>query len=425
VRTPSLTKHLAASAVVSTLTLFALGAANVAHAGLSDFIFQLGNRGGTTIINTVTDDSGQKSSIKIRISGNVTFTDAEDDVLTLTRRAQFIQEVNGTSRRLDFRLESGGKVVRTYRVNGKIVPYDAAAQKWFAGWVPSLLRESAIDVDQRIVRIAKNGGKTAVLDEMDRIKSDYARAQYVGAFAKAGMLDEASMPRVISLATKTNSDFERKNMLTAIVEKQTLSAAQQVQLLTAVAKMNSAFEQKNVLVALSPQLASDVAVSGAWRDAVRKMDSDFERKGVVESLAARKALSPQQVEMALETLSVMTSDFERGHALRSLLPHLQKPTPTQLAAFVQAAQGMRSDFELRGVLTAMAERMSPERATYQAMLQVIKQMQSDFEKRNVLETIARRMPRTPELVSSYREVTKGMNDFERDLAERALNGARS
>lgn len=416
-RSREISRLIVTSAFAAMLTLTH---AEAVHASLSDLVFQLSQRGNVTSINTVVDDNGRKSSMKIRIAGSITFTDSEDDVLTLTRRAQFIESIDGNTRRLDFRRDSDGKVVRTYRVNGQIVAYDADAQKWFAAWVPSLLRETGLNADQRIARFNQKGGKAAVLAEMDRIKSDYARAHYVGAYVKAGLLDDAHMPRVIGLATKTNSDFERRKILNAIVEKQSLSSAQQVMVMGAVAKMESSFEQKNVLVALAPQLAADQVVSNALRETIREMDSDFERKTVIEALAARGTLAPTLIEASVESLDVMTSDFERANALKALVAHLKKPTNTQLAAIAQSMRNMRSDFELRGVLTAWADAAAPERSTFQAMLQTVKDMRSDFEKRIALEAIARKMPRTPELIASYRDVTKGMGDFERGLAERAL-----
>ena len=65
-------------------------------------------------------------------------------------------------------------------------------------------------------------------------------------------------------------------------------------------------------------------------------------------------LSANQIEAAIDATSAIDADFEHASALKALLPHMEKATPAQIAAYMKSARGIDSSFELRGVLAAFA-----------------------------------------------------------------------
>jgi hypothetical protein len=424
-------KRRASATMLNILMLsFAIGlavvlalAATPARADLNDFIFRATNRGALTIVSTQTGDA----EIKLRMVGDATFNADETDLVSLTNRVTVIESKNKLIRRMEFRNEGtreAPKITRRYFINSKETPFDAAAQKWLGGLLPALLRESGWNMEMRVTRLMKNGGTSAVLDDINRIRSSYARSRMIEAFIKTGTLSEAVNTKLLSSIDSIDSDFERKNVLTTLINKQSLSATLQAGVLASAAKMGSSFEQKNVLEAMSTTLSDDAVVMQAWQNLVAKMNSDFERRNVIESLVKRSGVTSTQIDAALEATQLLTSDFERAQALRGILPRMKMPTTTQAEAWLTATRKFNSDFELRGVIVSYIETVPQTRANHAMLFESIDRIRSDFEKRNALEAIAKRMPADAEMVARYRQSARSLSDFERGQAEKAIDRLR-
>jgi hypothetical protein len=386
-------------------------------ADLGDIVFRIAAGGSSTIV----DHRSNGTQLKMRVAGKITFTDNEDDVQSLTGRAIISEKRDGTTRRLDLKPDGASGTTRIYSVNGKAQPYDAEARKWFAGLVPSIVRETATNVDQRVTKLFTKGGAAAVVDEIDRIESSHVRGKYIEALLKRGPVEDKLLSRLFAAIKDVGSDFERKNVLLAIIKQQPATPATQISLLGIVAEMDSSFEQRAVLEALAPTLGIDTGVMQAWYDAVARIDSDFELRSVIESLAKRSVLTTTQLDRAIAVTNRIDSDFEHGGALKALLPHMEKASTTQIEAFLKSARGIDSAFELRSVMNAFVKRVNFEKPAYAAVFQSIDAIDSDFEKRAALETLAKKMPRDAELVARYRKSTRTLGQFERTQAEKAID----
>lgn len=354
------------------------------QAGVSDFVFNL-VREGSTITHETSDG---KNRLRIRVAGQVMLTDAEDDVQSLTGRMSVLETKNGTTRSIEFKPGASGGVVRDYTVNDKPRPFDDEARRWLATLLPTFARESALNVDARIARLNAKGGKVAVMDEIDRIESAYARARYIEGVLKLGSLDDKLMPRLLEAVAKIDSSFEQKNALIAVMTKQTLNADQQVRMLQIVEKIDSSFEQKNVLDAFVNRVAVDKAAHAALLQAIGGIDSDFEKRNVLDTMIKRVTLDKSSYAALLKVVGDIDSDFEKANVLKGLI-----------------------------------NRVTFDKPGYMALFQTIDSVDSDFEKRGVLETLAPKLPRDSEIVARYRKSASGLSDFERSRAEKALSRA--
>ena len=379
------------------------------------------------LINAVT--LGQKFTVEerspdreLRISavGSVVFNETDDDVLRLDGRLTIREKRAGVTRQIEFR-QRDGMLRRTYKLNGREVELDADAKRWVAGIIKSTIREQAMDATRRIKRIHAKSGATGVLDEIDAIRNAYAKRIYIEGLVALAPLDEKSLLRALLATTAIKSDFEQRNAWIAIANTQILNPAQQVVALNAIGKLSSPFEQRSALEVLAPKLANDAAVALAWRDTVAKVSSDFEVRSVIESMTKRDPFTQTQINLALEATTGLKSDFERASALTAIIARATEMTPAQLGILLKSVGQIDSDFERRNVLTALTARTALDKSAYAGILDAVAAMKSDFEKGRVLEAVAKKLPADRELVQRYRTVARGMADFERGPAEKALD----
>jgi len=370
---------------------------------------------------TTVELNSPRIHLRLKSTGDIAFTPAEDDVQSLSGKATLQEKRDGVLRRIVFESEPGGVVKRTYSVDGKTVPFDAEGRRWLAAALPSVIRETSINYMQRIKRIHANGGTDAVLTEIGKIETGFARGRYIEGLSKLASLDEKQLLRLIAAIEPIDSDFERRGALNAIATHQNLGTTAQIGAINAVAKMKSSFEQRSALVTLTPKLAADPAVSQAWLSAAAKIDSDFELRAAIDALAKREPLAPIYLDAMIEATLLLDSDFEHGAALNAIGRHMTTATAAQIAAFMKSAQKIDSDFERKNVLTSFVNRNPLDKNGLLAVLQAMDGMGSDFEIRTVLTTVAKRMPADSELVSRYRRAARKLSDHERGQAEKALD----
>ncbi len=359
-------------------------------------------------------------SLSAEIRGKIQFTQAEDDVLALGQdgEAWIMQEVGGIKRRIEFENDSG-KLVRRYFVDGQARTFDAEGRTWLRAVIPTLLREAGLDAHARARRIHERGGADALLAEIALLRGEHVRSVYIGHLAALGQLDTTQLARAIALAGAGDSDFERRQALNPLIENQAIAPAQQIQLLGIVARMGSDFEKRGVLKVLARKLSDDPAVGAAWVRVLESIDSSFERREALVALAERPAPAPGLLRYAFDSIATMDSDFEKRTALKAFSRHARDSRFAP--AYIAATRRIASDFERREALLELLDRSAIDAITATAVIGAVATMGSDFEQREVLVRLARVMPKDVALIERYRAVARGMSDFERGQAEKALD----
>lgn len=340
---------------------------------------------------TITSDNGYRLSA--RLFGEVQFNEALTDVVSAKGRATFEESRLGVNRSMVFAPQPDGTLRRTYVVDGRELPLDALGQHWLAETIQTLVREHGIESNSRVAQLYAKGGSEAVVTEIEKIKSNHARARYIEGLIKAGPIDDKRMDRLLQtiVAQSDGASFELRQQLSNLMGARTLTPAQQVLALSAMGRMNSAFDRRSSLAVLAPMLAVDPKVSAAWLGVVGNMRSDFDVRTSIEDLMQTSAAA-QHVELALQASLRVRGSFDRATALQAVLKNMADPTPAQLAVFLLASQGLSGEFERSNLLVSVVNR-SALTATGQAAVRKSAQgLRSEFERNKVLVALGNKAP---------------------------------
>lgn len=364
-------------------------------------------------------DNGESLSVKLR--GKVGFNDAENDVVHLAAGADFrVKETRaGITREIRFH-GVDGKIVRDYEVDGDERALDAEGRAWLATLLPRVLRESGIDATARGKRILARGGTNALLAEIEKINGDYAARRYLEVLFENTALDTAQLTRALAAADNIGSDYEMRHALNSAFDSQKLTPEHQAQVLASAVNIGSDFELAELLSHFAETQPVQGATLPAWQRALGTIGSDFEHRRVLEALVERGGDTPAAARVALESAADIGSDFELRQVLEKAAPATRGDAAT-LAAWLRAAEGIGSDFEHRVALEALIEAGPVDAAIANGVLESLSGVGSDYEGRVALETLAGRMPNDPALIERYRAVARGMGDYERGQAEKALD----
>ncbi len=358
-------------------------------------------------------------TLKAEFRGKIVFNDAESDIASLNGTASIEDEQNGVSHRLDLSAGANGQPQRTYQRNDKVQAFDAEAQRWLAGALPTLLRETGWDAEARVKRLRARGGNAAVLQEIAAIQPSHARRLYSDLLVSQGTLNAAEQAQLIALIAAMGSDFERREALLTLLDKQTLASTEQLALLRTVASFGSDFEKRETLIALAPELADQPELHGVLLSTLTGIGSAYETRSVIEALAERDTLSPGLLTLSLQASGAIGSAFEARSALEALAPKVTGSSAVM--AYARAAQRINSDFERRSALVTLMEHSKLDASGCAHVLAAIKGMRSDYEIREVLVNLAPHLPRDAELIRAYRKQARELGDYERGEAEQALD----
>lgn len=371
-----------------------------------------GETRGTSIEIRETDDGARSMSLsftddemrmKLRASGNVVFAPDGSGIDTLGPGSELevMQEEQGVKRRLQAEGTVDG-IQYTYHENGEEQPYDDEAQAWFADIMPMVLRETAINAPERVDYLMEQGGHAAVLEEIGKIRSDFARRNYIEAYAVTGELPEGSYDRLVEEAAKLGSDFEMRNALSVIYDTQEPRGEKLADLIVVADAIGSDFELRQLLGILARDAIGDESVMAAYAKAAEGIGSDFELRQALEALMEAGG-GPRAVIIALPVAGEISSDFE----MRSLLEEAASEAAQDAEAsrvWLKAAATIGSDFELRQALGEFANQAPSSVSTWQALFETAEAIGSDHECSSFLLEAAEHMPDNPEVEEAFRSV---------------------
>jgi beta-lactamase regulating signal transducer with metallopeptidase domain len=319
---------------------------------------------------------------------------------------------------------SGNRFAYDYEVDGDRRAWDSEAQTWLASVVQMLVRRAGFGADERVDYLLKNGGLNAVLQEVDVIESDYVQRQYLTKTLNKTTLNGGAVESVLQLAAReldsdyelteflilvgrkydftagsraafiaaTNtlqSDYEHRRALAAVLKKGGLSSDDVTAMLTSAKDINSDYEKAELLIGIAARYQLDPKMRTAYLAATRDMRSDYEKKRVFTTLLKEGGLSGADLAYILDATSTVTSSYERSEILKMVSTNLDFTQPQLQEAYLRAAAEIRSDYELRQVLSSVLKRERLTAGGLNVVLTAAEKINSDYEQSELLMQVLR------------------------------------
>jgi hypothetical protein len=341
------------------------------------------------------------TTLKISASGDVEFTDDDTDVKSISPGGSFVvdRRVGGIggffasdARRFEAR-ERNGAIERRFFVDGAQVGAEEG-RKWLATFLPDVLRNMAVHADRRVARQLAKGGPSLVLDEISKTEGGFAKSVYMRELYKQVQLEPGMLTRSLQVAAReVDSDFELGQALKAAAERQPIDQAMP-----------------------------------AFIEASRSVESDFEQRQVLARAIGRPGLTAAAAGQIFKAATPggggagIESDFELGQLLKDAAKagHV---TDGNVAAYLDAARAVESDFERRGVVEALSKVQLSDAAMAQ-IVALAAGIGSDFEKSQAIVHLSGNAPLGPTTKKALADAAMTIgSEFERGRALSALTRA--
>lgn len=395
--------------------------------------------------------------LKIDLSGEVRFNEAETDVVGISRGGELeIEEKRGRrSRRLVVRPGAEGELERRWYVDGDQLPFGPESHAWLTDMISVFYRRAGYQATERAERILASDGVNGLLEEIGHIPSDYTARRYYTVLLAQGDLDPEQMRRIVrqlgaeiesdyelasllveiaakhpldesvkiayvEAAGSIDSDYEHRRVLSAILEREDLSQDLADSMLQQATRIDSDYELARLLIDVSERYPGDRRLPGSYLSAARSIESDYELNRVLMNLLERDDLSAANIADLLDMARGIESDYETSRLLTAVLRERGLDESSREPFFALAAE-IESDFERRKVLSAALEAGPVARATVEAVLDSALNIDSDYETAALLMLVADRFPIDDQLRPAYLRVVDTIgSEYERG---RALSAA--
>ena len=396
--------------------------------------------------------SGPDCKIDLRVDGDVEFNDTFTDVRSLSRGGAFKLDVTegGVRREIDLQ-ERGGSLNRIYRVDGRERSYDNDAQTWFAQFLVTLDRRTAVGVDHRLPVLLRQGGVAAVLKETALMFSDYARSRYYEKMMETRQLNDGERAQVLrQAAAMTKSDYYASTLLAQVSKggysNNELRAAalamldgmdsdyyRSVSVASIVGRDRPTPDDMDVLVRTVERIKSDHyklevlnrVVSAPLQSqhraslarAARTIESDYYASEFLKTLA-KSGVDDGDRSVFFEVISTIESDHYALEALKSVVSQARL-TRAEFSSSLKMLSGMKSDHYRNETIKAVLTSAAISEADLLELVTVVAATGGDYYKGEALQAIVRHRASTDRVRSAVVNASDRLSAHYREQVRRA------
>lgn len=358
-------------------------------------------------------------------------------------------------RRFEATPGQGGEPEVAWFVDRERTEFDADGREWLAAVLPRIYRETGLDAKGRVGRILARGGVDGVLNEIGEIGSHWIQRLYfeqlmaqadptpveleralrrlgreIGSDHEMGRalaavptrsLEEGPAARAFAAAAGTiGSDHALRQVLSTHFRDPGLSAAACEILLGTAESIGSDYELAALLVDLAESTPEDRPLPAGYARALREIGTDFEMRRALGAALGRPGLGGEELAALLQAAEGVSSDFDQAELLVGLAGTWEGDLPR---AYFSALDTIGTDFERARVLKATVERPGVTPENLAAVLSSALGIGSDHEMARLLLTVADRHPIDEELRPAFERALATIgSEYERQRVRTAVEG---
>lgn len=331
------------------------------------------------------DDNGSRYDVTLH--GTIAFAEDLTDVQSLSDGGSFTLRhwVSGVPHTVEI-TAAGGKLTREYFVGGRSQGWNEEGRRFLAAELPQLVRRSGMGAEFRVKSIYGAQGFDAVLDEIDRLLSDYARRLYLVTLVDVAHPDSGrAVPIIERTASRMLSDYDRRSVLAHVASNVSLDRRGSLAYVRAMAVMKSDYDQREALNALT---RSGAGLEGdAAFQAVSHMKSSYDKRMVLTEIIARP-MSADTKRGVLAAAAEIDSDYDRRQILTAYVAKFGVEG-TVRDPFFAAVDAMQSDYDRAETLIAALKAQPIDTAMRAAYVSSAERLKSTYDQNRVLAAVTR------------------------------------
>ncbi len=370
--------------LIAVLTILSL--AGIAFTAQAQLAFSLTENNGNASYKV----KNLNGSFDVEYDGNIVLSDDDKDIVSISRGGFFTLSKSsfGASRKVKIESYRDG-LSKRYYVGWSEEEWEPEGRRWLAEVLPDLVRSTTIAAKARVDRIYKNGGSTALVDELMLLNGDYVSNTYFElAFEK--QLTEDDQSRLLKVAGETiSSDHYLSQILSNYLNQYGLTSRSVDNFVTAADKIQSDHYKSNVILSIAKSDEISGQVLTQLIKGTNGIQSDHYKSNALIELIDKKNLDDGQVG----TLLVESRDIESDHYLANLLIKVVQEhelSSSTMDKLIETSNYIQSDTYKSNVFKELLVRRAVSADKFKLVFAALEDIQSDTYLSNILIDFAKK-----------------------------------
>jgi hypothetical protein len=357
-------------------------------------------------------------------SGKVRLSDDEQSIAEISPGGHLKFRENDTMLRAESDLQ--GRITYTLKSGNEELPLNDSGRRFIARQIRKMIGLGFFG-QERAERIYRQGGVTALLSELSRIKMEGARDPYLKLLFKSDSLTSPQRIELLRIIDSSGNISEKQNFLKLFTPDQLQDSAVAQEWLNAVGQIGPSYMKKELLLHYI-----DTGLAADRFDAVLAITMQFEspndQQEVYRRLAEFPPIQAHDSAFAQPWLSAVgqigPSYIKKGLVLHYLQLDSNRANELPDAQFdiVLAITGrFESPEDQKEILERLIGLPPVTDAEWSSLIRATGVIQQDYIKTDLLLKLAPKMPRTDSLRAAYRMSAKSLqNDMDYGRVMRAV-----
>ena len=368
-----------------------------------------------------------QKSYKIDFEGDFELSDDDEDIVSVSRGGYFeiTRAAFGSKRRVIIESDSRGNLTKEYYVGRERMAYEPEGRKWLAEVLPDIVRTTTIGAQSRVDRFYRKGGARGVMDEVERLDSDYLKAHYIKILMDKDGLGTNDLVTVIEgAAREVNSDHYLTEILKDHERIFFADAATSKAYIEASEEVNSDHYRSQILkrVLTRTDVAGEMLV--AVLESAEEINSDHYLSEVLRETLEERELSDELIRQVITTAREINSDHYQSELFRDAL-ELDQISDESYWEILDAAGSIGSDHYKTELFKELLERDLDDKTLSRMIDEIEDDISSDHYSNVLLSKIISEQKLGKESTESFKSAVRSINSdhYASQIIIRAANDA--
>ena len=315
---------------------------------------------------TVNDNKGNYENLRYR--GRIELNEDDSQIKSISPGGFFEFEKNG--RKLSIQSDSKGRLSQIDSEGENKSSSGQTANLFLKEAVTELLAYG-YDANDRIEKIARSGGDSALLSQVDGLKLDNLKVMYINRVLQNDSLPLSIWPLVINKIGALDADNDKEKLLFKVPVALLNQGAIAEPYFRVLGLISAADSRENLYVHIISHAPVQDLVASKVLDGVENLDGDFSKQKILERMIATDSLATRFLERFTAIIGRMNDDQEKGKLLANLAER-NELTEAQKISILRQTSTISSDEDRANLLLRMAPRLGKSDSLKAAYLQAAK-----------------------------------------------------
>jgi hypothetical protein len=329
-----------------------------------------------------------RENLKISTNGDIEFNDNYTDIISISDGGYLkISMVSfGMKRKLYVRSEDG-RVVYRYFEGNKEVNFEPKGREWMTKVLPDVIRNSGLDLENRVNKIYQKKGVTGFLSELEETDSDYYSSRMVEYLLKNNKLNKSELQSLLrEFPYRIDSDYDLSQIYKKYNPIFLEDAEVSAEFFNSLAELSSNYELSQVLS--SVYKLNDLTNENftLFIGALDEISSDYEKSNLMKLALHDEKLTNEQLTILLMEVEDLSSDYEKSEIIKSLL-NADGLSTKNLNEIIELTHSLSSDYEMTQIIGSLIKRGLVNKSNLDEFNELIEEISSDYSYTQILNKL--------------------------------------